>query len=430
MMLRGLLLLIGTLTLTPVLAAETDTVTVTATGYGATPTEATTRALVEASRQALGGTVVLDPRFRSAMHEWVIRESGNGSLATGHWSSAPEVQAPVMASLEGYRVLETGKVEEGLWRSRVEARVLEYEGFTADKQQLPTLVVAPFRTTQSHYDLGARQPAQRVERRFRQYLENALQGSGDIRLLDRSFTAAAEREGNIAAANLSPEQQAKRGQALGADLLLAGEIEQFALGESNKEFYGVAFNTLQPRVIIHYRLMDTATGEILKADTLDYRKLPESLRKAFQAEDIDPEREPERIGEVFYPRVATTLADAVLQTLYPIQVLAAAGDGRFYISAGEGRVRPGDLFSAHAVAGRTRDPETGLPIRMETEALATLRVTSVHDGYAVVETLGEPASKLGTETVLRRQARVEEEPQEDDTPTTPGSSEQPLDWGQ
>lgn len=430
-MLRGtLLLLIGWLAMAPALAEQTETVTLTASGYGDTPTEATSRALVEVSRQALGASVVLDPAFRTAVHEWVIHQSGNGTLAEGRWSSEPEAQLPVMASLKGYRVLATEKVEQDLWRADVEARVLEYEGFTGEKQHLPTLVAAPFRTGRPTFDLGSEQPAAKVRDRFHQYLENALQQGGDLRLLDRSFGNAAARETGIAASSLSPEEQVKRGQQLGADLLLVGEIEDFSLGRNSQEFYGTTFNTLEPRVIIHYRLMDTATREILRADSFHYRKLPEQLREDFRKEDIDPEREPERIGEVLYPRVAGKLADAVLETLYPIQVLTVTANDRVYISAGRGRVREGDLFSVHGVARRTENPETGLPIRMETEALATLRVLSVHDGYAIAEPLGEKASGLNAEMVLRRQARPEKPEPSSDGETTPGSSEEPIDWGQ
>lgn len=424
------LLLLGWLAGSPAMAAETSkTVTLTASGYGDTPTRATARALVEASRQALGTTVTLDPAFRSAVREWVVHQHEGGQLVEGRWSSEPEVQLPVMANLKSYRVRATEKVEEGLWMSRVEARLLQYEGFTADRQQLPTLVVAPFATGAEQFRLGDEQPAEQVRHRFQQHLENALQQSGDIRLLDRRFTDAADREAAIAAAAQSPEQQVKRGQTLGADLVLAGEIEDFSLGGQRREFYGATFNTLEPHIIIHYRLVDTATLEILRAERFQYRKLPEWLREAFQEEDIDPQREPERIGEVLYPRVATELADAVLETLYPIQVLSAGEDG-VYISAGKGRVREGDLFSAHAIAHQGEDPETGLPIRMQSNALATLRVVSVHEDYAVTEPVGSPTAELSGETVLHRQARMERKDKPGQRPATPGSSEEPIDWDQ
>lgn len=422
--------LLAWLALSPAMAAPTNTVELNASGYGDTPTQATARALVEVSRQALGASVVLDPGFRTAIQEWVVSQTENGNLIQGSWSSEPEAQLPVMANLKSYRVLDTSKVEDGLWRSRVEARVLRYEGFTADRQHLPTLVVTPFRTARTQFDLGTEQPATRVRHRFQQYLANALQKSGKLRLLDRNFSDAAARENQIAASSLSVEEQVKRGQQLGADLLLAGEIEDFSLGRNSQSFYGATFNTLEPHVVIHYRLIDTATREILRAESFQYRKLPARLREAFDNEDIDPEREPERIGEVLYPRVATELADSVLETLYPIRVLSVTEDGSVFISAGLGRVREGDLFSAHGVARKSEDPDTGLPLRMHTPALATLRVTAVHEGYSVAETLGAPVSQLNAETLLQRQARPEEEQKGPDRPTTPGSSEKPIDWGQ
>ncbi|MGB1221011.1 MAG: penicillin-binding protein activator LpoB, partial [Alcanivoracaceae bacterium] len=55
--------------------AKTEEVVQQASGFGDTPAAAVANALVEASRQALGVSVLSDPSFRVATYEWVANEN-------------------------------------------------------------------------------------------------------------------------------------------------------------------------------------------------------------------------------------------------------------------------------------------------------------------------------------------------------------------
>ena len=404
--------------------AKTEEVVQQASGFGDTPSAAVANALVEASRQALGVSVLSDPSFRVATYEWVANEN----MATGAWTTRTEAQAASLSNVAGYRVLDTRKVDEALWQADIEARLIRDVSIGPDRSALPSLVVAPFRTMKPSYSPGQPTPAIEVRAALKRELVNAYTQSGRVRVLDRDFAAAAGTEVAVAAESLSPYEQAKRGQALGADLVLAGEVESLQLGRKSGTFYGAQLNTMEPVVRIHYRLIDTATREIIAAGTWDESRSAATLRQQLRDADIDKDREPERITEVLYPNIARGLVNVTLESLYPVRILSAAGPQSIFVSQGDGALTEGDLLSVHRSAGEMGDPDSGIAIRMEGPAVATLRVTSVASQFATAELVTGEMGSLDAQAILHVQAQAAPENVGPGKPATPGSSEAPVQW--
>ena len=93
-------------------AAKTKEVTAQATGFGDTPETAVANALVEAARQSLGVSVLLDPNFRTESYQWVESEK----MVSGSWTSKPEAQAPSLANVVGYKVISTKEIKTSFGR--------------------------------------------------------------------------------------------------------------------------------------------------------------------------------------------------------------------------------------------------------------------------------------------------------------------------
>ena len=77
------------------------------------------------------------------------------------------------------------------------------------------------------------------------------------------------------------------------------------------------------------------------------------------------------------------------------------------------------------------DPQTGLTIRMESDALASLRVTEVRPDYAVARiTQGDGVPRPGDRVRAPRTSQRAAEPGEQPAgqPESPGSSPMPLNW--
>lgn len=410
--------------LQPALAENADNmVTHEATGFGHDPQTAVANALVEAARQGLGVTVTLDPDFRRETFEWVVQ----GWNSAGSWRSEPEARLPTLAPVASYRVLETTQVNDALWQARVEARLLTPKQIGPDRSALPSVAIGTLRTSGSSYDLGRPIPPAEVRAQLRNALVNSFTDSGRLRVLDRDFSADVAGERAISASSLQPQEQVRVGRQQGADLVLVGDIESFQLGRPGRSYYGAQFNTLEPVVRVQYRLLETATGGVLRAGTFTYQESPGALRSKLRDADIDPDREPERIGEFLYPDVARALTGEVLDALYPVRVLSVAGE-QVYVTQGSGRLAVGQQLSAHQLQGEMQDPDTGLPIRLETPALATLRIASVQHGYAVAELMDGDRNSLNAQTVLRDMPADSGQSNRPGRPMTPGSSEAPISW--
>ena len=404
--------------------AKTEEVVQQASGFGDTPAAAVANALVEASRQALGVSVLSDPSFRVATYEWVANEN----MATGAWTTRSEAQATSLSNVAGYRVIDTRKVGEGLWQADIEARLLRDVSIGPDRSALPSLVVAPFRTARDSYDPGQPASAADVRAALKRELVNAFVQSGRVRGLDRDFGAAAGKEMDVTAESLSPFEQAKRGQALGADLVMAGEVESLQLGRKSGTFYGTQLNTMEPVVRIHYRLIDTATREIIAAGTWDESRSAATLRQQLRDADIDKDREPERITEVLYPNIARGLVNVALESLYPLRILSAPSAESVFVSQGDGALAEGDLLSVHRSGGEMADPDTGITIRMEGPAVATLRVTNVASQFATAELVTGELASLDAQAILHVRAQAGNDNVGPGKPATPGSSEAPVQW--
>lgn len=421
---RSVLLLISLLMLAiSPLNAKTVEVTQAATGFGETPQTATANALVEAARQALGVSVLADPKFRVATYEWIVDEN----FATGEWTTVPEAQALSLANVAGYQVLKTTKVEDELWQADIEARLYKDESLLEGREDLPTVVVTPFQTAKQAYYPGVSESAVTVRRNLQAALTNAFVQSGRVRVLDRKADAAVLEENMIVASGLSAKEQAKLGQQLGADLVLVGEIEEFKLGRENEQFYGAKLNTMEPVVRVHYRLIETSTREVIQAGTYDAKGSKRSLLQELRDAGIDKDRDPGRIGEVLYPRVAAQLTGEVMDTLYPVRILSAQSEEQVFISQGSGRIQLGDLLSVHAPAGEAVDPDTGATITLQSPSVATLKVTSVENQYAVAGLKEGELTALGVNMVVRS-LPPEDPPLGKGKPMTPGSTETPWSW--
>lgn len=412
------------------LAQATATATeVTARGYGDNPQQAVANALVEAVRQAGGVTLAVNPDFRRKVGQWVIQRDGDVSTWMGTSTSVAEPRLPTLGSLESYRVTAMERMDNALWRADVSARVLRTKPLGPDRSHLPAVVLAPFQTRAASYQLGkVKINAGEARRRLQANLVDAFAQSGRFRVLDRGHLAARDEElAMLARGSLEPGELVRLGKNKGADVLLVGSIEDFDIGDNEREFYGAKFQGYEPRIRVRYRLIDVASGEILRADLFDWRRSEQSVRELARQRNIDEWNHPERIADAIYPSIARAIAGAATDTLYPVQVLKVDTD-TVYLSQGQGRLETGTTLTAYRLADTIKDPDTGLPIQLESPSLATLEVTEVRPGYGLARiTRSDGTLRAGDRVRAPSMDKAGREAAAGHPPT-PGSSEAPIRW--
>jgi nucleotide-binding universal stress UspA family protein len=374
--------------------------------------------------------VAVDPNFRTNVLQWVVRQQGDVSTWIGTETSVPEPQLPTLGNIKSYQVQSVKQVEDGLWQANVQAEVLRPKTLGADRSHLPGIAITTFDSRQPRYDLGDVQvPASQVQRQLRDDLVTAFTQSGRFRVLDRANLDAIDQEQSVVASgSVAPEELARLGQRKGADLLLVGTIEDFSIGDSQREFYGAKFSGYEPRIRVRYRLIDTTSSEILWADLFDWNQSEASIREVARQLKIDDRNHPERLADELYPVIARAMAGAATDVLYPVQIIKVQGETVF-LSQGQGRLEQDASMQVYRPAGEMKDPDTGLTIKLEGNALATLTVTDVRPDYGVARLDGPASTPLQAGDRVRSAAGA-------DSPTavpagqppSPGSSEAPIQW--
>ncbi len=413
-------------------ASAAQTREVSARGYGDNPEQAVTNALVAAVRQAGGVTLSVNPDFRRQVSEWVIQRQGDVTTWTGNRTSVAEPRLPTLGSLDSYEVTAVTQEDNALWRADVKAVLLLQKAPGPDRSHLPAIVVAPFTSDASEYTLGETTlSAAEVRGQLHANLIDAFAQSGRFRVLDRTNLDLREAEQALLRDGAGePRELLRLGKTKGADLLLVGHIEAFDIGDDERTFYGARFQGYEPYVRLRYRLIDAAGGEVLEAGLYDWQQSEASVRQLARQQKLDHRNHPERLADLVYPRIARALAAAASDTLYPVQVLKSDGD-RVYLSHGQGRLETDTILNVYRPVESLEDPQTGLTIRMESDALASLRVTEVRPDYAVARlTQGDgvprPGDRVRAPHTGRDTATDMEQPA--GQPESPGSSPMPLNW--
>lgn len=410
--------------------ALTETVSVSARGFGDAPEQAMTNALVAAVRQGGGVTLAVDPNFRTDVYEWVVQSQGDVSTWMGKETSVPEPQLPTLGNIKTYQVQSVKKVDDGMWQADVQAEILRPKSLGPDRSHLPGIAIASFDTRASSYDLGdTKVSAAEVQRDLAENLSMAFTQSGRFRVLDRAYLADIEKElSTVSEGSVAPEEMARLGQRKGADLLLVGTIEDFQIGDSEREFYGAKMGGYEPYVRVRYRLIDTTTTEILWSDLYVWDKSEADIREVARQLNIDDRNHPERLADVMYPEIARAIAGDATDVLYPVQVIKIDGNTVF-LTQGEGRLEQDALMKVYRPAGEMKDPDTGMTIKMEGAALATLKVTDVRPDYGVAMIEGDANTplKVGDRVRPDKQAQAQAARPAGQA-DSPGSSDAPIKW--
>ncbi|MCH9784099.1 MAG: CsgG/HfaB family protein, partial [Gammaproteobacteria bacterium] len=333
---------------------------------------------------------------------------------------------------DSYEVTAVTQEDNALWRADVKAVLLLQQAPGPDRSHLPAIVVAPFTSDADEYTLGETTlPAAEVRRQLHANLIDAFAQSGRFRVLDRANLGLREAEQALLRDGAGePRELLRLGKTKGADLLLVGHIEAFDIGDDERTFYGARFQGYEPYVRLRYRLIDAAGGEVLEAGLYDWQQSEASVRQLARRQKLDHRNHPERLADLVYPRIARALAAAASDTLYPVQVLKSDGD-RVYLSHGQGRLEADTILNVYRPVESLEDPQTGLTIRMESDALASLEVIEVRPDYAVARITqggGEPRPGDRVRAPGNRQGDTGDVEQPAGQPESPGSSPMPLNW--
>jgi TolB-like protein len=337
--------------------AASKTVERTAFGSGMTRSEAIADALAEASKQMFGATIsVQDIRKQLTVEE--TDDQGDSFAATTTGNRTISVQTPT-GLLKDYEVLSATRDPNGQgWEAQVLARGLLYESRTGGASaNRVRLAVIPFRSLAGDYPyLNRRIDPASVIGRLTQSLIAQLSQSRKFAVLDRQYVEEIMGEKNhLAQGDVPLAEQLRLGQELGADFLIVGTLTDFGLQQKTGtiQLTGETTTSTQARLVFEYRIIDVATREIRSANTYQHSWGTADLRKI--ANNFEPSILTTSVMQI----AADTVANELIEIIYPIKVVKVMGSGQLILNQGGIRVAVGDRFGVFLPGEKLIDPDTG-----------------------------------------------------------------------
>ena len=266
-------------------------------------------------------------------------------------------------ALTSFRVLSLSEPSSGAsdaaagkkqFTATIEASVAKFDA-PAQAGKLK-IVIGPIRTASGSYQVGDRTlSADQVREAIRQDLMTALGNSGRFIVLDRGVDDALQSEMDLIAEGHAPTAElAKRGQAMTADVVWVGTLNQFAYTSQTRRL------ETSDRPLVSYsggwslshKLVNVATRQVLLSDTLQGQlpsTAPTTLSRGVNGAQL--------ASDMRQSLTSTALRSLLLRT-FPITI--ASRDGHNVIlSQGGQSVTAGARYQAVVMGPEVKDPQTG-----------------------------------------------------------------------
>lgn len=260
-----------------------------------------------------------------------------------------------------------------------EREVTALVGVAVFEQRLATrkaIAVMAFRPSSPTYSFGG-SPVQgnEIARLLADQATERMVQTGVLTVLDRQHIDEVARERNfVELYGRTPEELARFGKMLGADLLLVGAVETAGLETATQtvQASGYTFSRSYAGMSVAARLLDVQTGAIVWADTLSVGLDHSQLSRMFNGGSPDPSGTLSAIED----EMSRSLVNAVVENVAPIKVAMVDGDA-VWVNRGTGRLEPGMRLQIRGGEAEIVDPDTGESLGVAERTLAVVEVVAV-----------------------------------------------------
>ncbi|HEX8958026.1 MAG TPA: CsgG/HfaB family protein [Burkholderiaceae bacterium] len=352
---------------------KVEQVKVSATGSGMTPGAAVNDALKTAVMQVNGTRV----DAASANLDMVAHATAQVDVQSAQGSDSATATAAVqgqgfadMIVTESHGLISSFKVlkltppagQGAPYSVDIEAQVARFKA-PADAGKIK-VVVAPLYSNRTSFNIGGRAvPAQDVLNVLHQQLVDALSQTGRFTVLDRQFDGEIQNELDmINSGQTNSNDIAKLGQALSADLVWVGVINDFSYERHARQLQ------TSSRELVSYsggwsmsqRMINLTTRQIFQSGTLQGTAPaiePTTLGTGFDANSTVKGMETEAVKKT---------VEAILLRTFPVTVADRDGDN-VVLSQGGSALAEGGRYAIYLQGKELKDPQTGQSLgRVET----------------------------------------------------------------
>jgi curli biogenesis system outer membrane secretion channel CsgG len=351
-----------------------EQVEVSAKGVGITPGAAVNDALKLAIQQVNG--VVVDASSANlnlmakatATLDVESKEGKDSAKATATMQGQAFAEQIISASngvVSNFKVVSSSPPvkDGGMYAVEISAKIAKFKA-PADAGKIK-IVVTPLKASRPTFNIGGKEvPAAVVLDPVRQLIIDSLSQSGRYTVLDRQSDSEIQGElGMITSGQTNTADLAKLGQALSADILWVGVVNNLAYERSARKLASADRELVSfgGSWAISQRLVNLTTRQIMLSNTLT-GEFPR----------IAPTTMGAGINEVntlkdIQANIARKATNAIMMKTFPISILEIDGS-TVALSQGEGSVKDGQQFKIFSMGKEMKDPQTGQSLgNMESE---------------------------------------------------------------
>jgi len=410
---RKILITLLLATFIPTLYAATTDEQRETKGFGDTYQQALSSALLEAVRQVRGLEVGTEKTLKSTLIQSI---DNDGVLTLGNDRVSENIYTKSQGWIKTYEILNTIKPEKkgGQWEVLALVTVPVYKGVVKNDNR-KTIAVLPFEIAYKEImTRNTRMVVVDLSERVSEGMLSELTQSRKFAVVNRSFDKHFDKERALLKSDKVSSAEASRlGQKLGADFIIVGKIHSLSLEKNEKDFYGVKKSSLDADISLFYSVIEAPTEKVMWADTVDYK---------YSGEDEN------RIISEFISGLSGSIVTNVLDVIYPVKILDLQGEEGILLNQGGKRLQVGLLMDVFTPGRTLKDPDTGMPIKVDGAKVAQLEITDVLPKYSTAKIIDGSYQQLEINAITRRTKAIEQENSDSARPLTPGSSDRPWSW--
>jgi curli biogenesis system outer membrane secretion channel CsgG len=272
------------------------------------------------------------------------------------------------------------------------------KGAAANIKQQPRLAVVLIKsgTTETPTDNSA----EKHTPIFTDTIISRLTQTKQFEMLDRQEVDQLLKEQTLQALREDRELASAVGSLQGADYLVYGSLASFSVEDKKIQLPG-STRTFTKKIGYlegNIRIVDARSGKILES-----RKI--SIAHELSDVNAKGSRKVAELADAYAEQVVLIL----MNKLYPIRVAAVGSDKTIYINRGDdGGLFVGEILDAYRLGAPVIDPETGVQLGQEENALGLVKVVEVEDARS--KGIALEATKVVEGDLLKRAIKNQGKP--------------------
>ena len=383
-----------------------DTILRQVQGQGPTRDEAIKNGLFQAVAQTKGikvGSGDYSFGYRSASAD--INRTGTGKQVAFDAVSvqtAGTLQTTDIAGLvKTYEVIDEKKLPDGNYQVTLKVWVFEHEPL--DKSARVRLAVMPLRTESPDYAfLGLVMPADKLADKLAQRLTTALNQTNKFAVLDRQHIQEYLHEQNVLFYSAPIEEQARIGEALGADYMLVGTVTEanLRIKQTTNPAIAHTFKEYRADFAFDYRLIVAASRQVKFSDSVRLRLETDEVKtlvQKWQPSDLDLNE----LIDNLIARAASEVVNKLSDRLNPPRIASIAADGSVIIDQGGDRFGAGMVLDVFKPDKQITDSDTRESLGSTEILIATIKIDKVAPDMSYATVVSGDASKLSLGLICR-----------------------------